>query len=649
MRKTRFVPPLAAAAWLAATGCERSQPGEGIHTAGFGSGEQLAAEVAQADTQGIVTRRIWAGEEVPLGSFSPDGKYLTFVDWTTGDLAIRDMQTGEERHITDEGSWTPRVEFAQESRISPDGRYVAYTWYEPVGAALQGVSPGIRVISIEGGARRVLVSNEDNQYAQPFDWSADGTRVLVGRMRSDGTTQIGLVDVADAELHIVKSLGRASLGNMALSPDGRYVAYDVQREEDSPEHTVHIVAADGSRDREVTGPRGHNIVLGWEPSGRYLLYYGDGSGSPSVWALRTTESRPRGAPILIRSDLWHLIPVGFTAAGDYFYGVTTGKVDMFTAMTDPETGAPIGEPQSVTPHYQAGTALYPRWSPDGRYLAYRRTPPSGRGTPYSLVIRAVESGEFREIGLDLRVMLTPDWSTDGRFMLVYGRDPQGRDGIYRIDVQTGEYGVVHTIEGNLRGAAWVDDGRTVVYKEAGIGSQAPDRCRFVTVELSSSREREVYRWPCFSKDWWWTLSPDRRTIAGMFDPGENPGENPWTLRLVSLSDGASRDLAEFNAMIGDNAAGPAMFPELSWTPDSRSFHFRGCSSPDQLIEALQRCPNWAFDVETGERRRLADDAPMGSIHPDGRRVAFADGETAYEIWVMEDYLPGETSEPGTRD
>ena len=259
---------------------------------------------------------------------------------------------------------------------------------------------------------------------------------------------------------------------------------------------------------------------------------------------------------------------------------------------------------------------------------------------HSLVIRGVESGEFREIGLDLRVMLTPDWSSDGRFLVVYGREGNGQtQGVYRIDVQTGEHGFAHTVETGMRGAAWVDDGRTVVYKELGGGdAPGPQWCRFVTLELSSGREREVYRWRCRSKDWWWTLSPDRRTIAGVFDPVENL-ENPWTLRLVSLSDGASRDLAEFKPWVGDDAAGPSVFPELYWTPDSRSVHFRGCLSPDQLIEALNRCPNWSFDVGTGERRRLADEAPIGSIHPDGRRVAFADGETAYEVWVMEDYLP----------
>jgi Tol biopolymer transport system component len=649
MRKTTIVLPLAAAVWLAATGCAPSDRGKGVQTAGFVSSAQLTADLAETDSQSIVTRRIVAGIEwMPMGSPSPDGRYVTDNSWEGGDLVLRDLQTGEERHITDQGSWTG--EWAEGSRISPDGRFVAYTWYGP--GAGGGVGYSVRIISVEGGQSRVLVSNEGNQYAQPFDWSADGTRVLVGLTRSDGTNQIGLVDVADGELHMVKSLGRASPANMALSPDGRHVAYDVQRDERSPERTVHIVAADGSRDREVTGPGGHNIVLGWEPSGRYLLYYGDGSGSPSVWALRTTEGRPQGEPVLIRSDLWHLIPMGFTAAGEYFYGVTTGKVDMFTVMTDPETGAPIGEPQSVTPHYQAGTALYPRWSPDGRYLAYRRTPPSGSGMRHSLVIRAVESGDFREIGLDLAVVLTPNWSSDGRFLVVYAQEGRtrgrNREGIYRIDVQTGEHGFAHTIEDNMRGVAWLDDGRTVVYKEV-RGGEGARECRFVTRELSSGREREIYRWSGLSMDWWWTLSPDRRTIAGVFGPAENPAESPWTLRLVSLSDGASRDLAEFKPWAADDAVGPSMWPELFWTPDSRSVHFRGCLSPVQVIEELNRCPNWSFDVETGERRRLADDAPIGSIHPDGRRVAFADGETSYEIWVMEDYLPGETPEPGTRE
>lgn len=641
MRKTTFVLPLAAAAWLAATGCAPADRSEEVHTAGFISSAQLDAGVAGADTQGtqgIVTRRVWAGTIEPGGSPSPDGRYVSFVDWSTGDMGIRDLSTGEERRITDEGSWD-KPEFAMVSRMSPDGRLVAYNWFEPGGTARSGWGASLRVVSAEGGDSRVLISKEDFTYTQPYGWSPDGSSVLVWLNASDNTNRIGLVAVADGELHIVKSLGWAQPSNMAVSADGRYVAYDVQRQESSPEHTVRIVATDGSGDRELTGRGGHNIVLGWEPSGRYLLYYGDHSGSPSVWALRLTDGQPQGEPVLIRSDIWHLVPMGFTAAGDLFYVVSTGKVDVFTVMTDPETGAPIGLPHSATPSLQAGEAWDPTWSPDGRHLAYRRMPTLGGVPGRTLVIRATESGEFHEIDLAVDDVKTPDWSSDGRFLLVQG-EGQGQLGIYRIDVQTGEQGFAHTVEGDMDGAAWLDNGRTVVYQQAGDWPGPDQWCRFVTVDLSSGREGEVYRSRSCAE--WWTLSPDRRTIAGTF-----PGDDGWHrhLRLISLSDGGARELARFIP----NAEG-MRYPLFSipyWTPDGRAVHIRGCDSPDQLLEALKRCPNWSFDVETGQRRRLADEAPIGSIHPDGRRVAFVDGETSYEIWVMENYLPGETSEPGT--
>ena len=94
--------------------------------------------------------------------------------------------------------------------------------------------------------------------------------------------------------------------------------------------------------------------------------------APDLGAL---EARPghlgtaairRAAALLRDSDL-EIDYAGFVEGTD----VTTGKVDMFTVLTEPETGAAIGEPRSVTPDHQAGTALYPRWSPDGRYLAPR--------------------------------------------------------------------------------------------------------------------------------------------------------------------------------------------------------------------------------------------------------------------------------------
>ena len=43
---------------------------------------------------GVVTRRVWAGPDVDFSTLvapSLDGRYLPFVDWNTGDLALRDL------------------------------------------------------------------------------------------------------------------------------------------------------------------------------------------------------------------------------------------------------------------------------------------------------------------------------------------------------------------------------------------------------------------------------------------------------------------------------------------------------------------------------------------------------------------------------
>src|SRR5712691_11876523 len=51
----------------------------------------LSGNVASRASE-MVTRRVWAGPDVDvMGSLSPDGHYLSCVDTTTGDLALRDL------------------------------------------------------------------------------------------------------------------------------------------------------------------------------------------------------------------------------------------------------------------------------------------------------------------------------------------------------------------------------------------------------------------------------------------------------------------------------------------------------------------------------------------------------------------------------
>ncbi len=51
---------------------------------------QLAALERTTDSEAMVATLVWKSD--PVGMPSPDGRYLSFVDWSTGDIAVRDLE-----------------------------------------------------------------------------------------------------------------------------------------------------------------------------------------------------------------------------------------------------------------------------------------------------------------------------------------------------------------------------------------------------------------------------------------------------------------------------------------------------------------------------------------------------------------------------
>ena len=598
--------------------------------------------VAQAKVQlsalghpisGVVTRQVWAPALGTEGGVSADGRYLSYVRWDTGNLALRDLTTGESRHLTKKGTWADSDEFAQASRISPDGKQVAYAWFNEKFYEL-------RIVGLDGSKPRVVYSNEEVYYIQPTAWSPDGKHILaLFSKKKDRTNQIVLVSSANGSVRVLKTLDWRYPSNVSISPDGRYLAYDFQAEEDSPGRDIFLLAIDGSREIPLIEHPADDLFPVWVPDGNRIVFGSDRTGTMGLWTLQVVDGKPQGSPELIKRDMGRFSPIGFTRSGSLYYSVASGIPDVYTARLDLGTGRFLAPATKVAQRF-VGTNFAPDYSPDGKYLLYlsqRGRTSFGLGSRV-LVIRSLESGKERVLSPKLafhRAHSLPRWSPDGRSILVAGRDLKGREGCHRIDAQTGE--VTSLVQrkttrwGQIARPVWSADGKAIVFQ------RGPS---LVVRHLESGQEKVLHSCDHIHA---WAVSPDGRQVA-LTVPSEDQAKdgtrrvvNSNVLLVMPATGGKTREL--FQVPAADEITA------VVWAPDGRQLLFARASGPLNKEEEL-----WRIPAEGGEPQKLALDLTAKQLaslrfHPDGTRIAFTAGDRKEEVWVMENFLPEPTVAP----
>jgi Tol biopolymer transport system component len=579
----------------------------------------LSGNVASSSSE-MVTRRVWAGPDVDVGgSLSPDGRYLSCVDGTTGDLALLDFVTGKKRRLTHKASSAEQVEF---SAISPDGKEVVYNWFNKDG------SPDLRIVGVDGSAPRILYSDKGALPA-PGDWSPDGKYILTSIYREPSSFQIALISVADGSMRVLKTLDWFPT-NGKFSPDGRYIAYDLAQQQDSGNRDIFLLAADGSREIRVVEHPADDQLLGWTPDGNHILFASDRSGSMSAWAIRVADGKPQGSPELVKSDIGQVIPIGFTRAGSFYYGLVTGTSDIYTADFDPATGKVVTQPENGTQRF-VGSNSSPAWSPDGQYLAYishnRHWLANQR--PEVITIRSLKTGEERELPPKLSFLWGPlRWAPDGRSILASGKDWKVQHGLFRVDAQTGEVTpVLLWGDAEISNPAWFPDGKRLLYRRGESGTRAET---ILVRDLGTGREKELFRSAAGVKIDDIALSSDGQQVALTLLEKETRSS---VLKVLPVAGGDANELVR--AKEPEVISGDA----LSWSSDSRYIIFGKATSQEGKTQLLAISPGGGEPHALGLAMHFVRDV---SFHPDGHRIAFetSPGEgNKIEVWVMENFLP----------
>jgi Tol biopolymer transport system component/beta-lactamase regulating signal transducer with metallopeptidase domain len=565
----------------------------------------------------ISLRRIWAGPGVDLGGApSPDGEYISYVDWDTGDLAVYEVATGKKRRLTNKGSWDESDEFAEFSRWSPEGKRIVYDWYN------KDYFIELRIVGLDGSEPRILYRNKEVTWARTYDWSPDGKQILACFSTKEGD-QIVLVSVEDGSVRILKTLKRYYPQNMVFSPDGRYIVYDFPQKESSLESDIFQLLADGSREIPLIVHPADDCVLGWTPDGKNILFISDRTGSPCMWSIAIADGRVQGIPKLIRKDIGQKFrSMGFTKEGSYYYGCGgEGGFDVYIAKLDLQTGKVLSPPQKAIQRFEGHNAT-PDYSPDGKYMAYV----SHRGSRHQILcIRSLESGQEQEFPSKLMRMTDPKWSPEGNFILIAGMDYNiNRYGNYQVDPKTGIFTPVllPSKEFRFNSHEWSRDGESYFMGRSSVKNK---HSQIMLREIKRGKEKEIYHLPRLER-FRLACSPDGKWLAFI------NMRNDSALRIIPSAGGEPRELYRCEPK-------KEQLLTCKWTTDGKYILF--------VIRKIEQKESslWRIPVEGGEAQKIDLGINIGglSIHPDGQHIAFGTRENQpAEVWVMENFLPEAT-------
>lgn len=334
---------------------------------------------------------------------------------------------------------------------SPDGGRIAYL-------RQQGGDCTLRIVGALGGAAR-SVGRCYGRTVDYFDWTADGSGLLVARMASDlggagAATRIARLDLETGALQPIDYAPRDAHEldlEPQASPDGRWIAF---RRGVAPYSALWVMPAAGGAARVLDARAARLRGIAWYPDSAALLVSADYDGTQALHRIALDGSATvalgvadahfpavaRGRPLAVAAVERQLHQVRELRAVDG--AMVPGRaIPRASRSDDMPAYAPDGRrfafvsrrsgvPELWVHDFATGaahpaTALggmepeWPQWSPDGGRIAF-----IVRGMDAALMVLDLDSGRVRRLAAPGPVRFG-GWSRDGSALFASVRDAEG--------------------------------------------------------------------------------------------------------------------------------------------------------------------------------------------------------------------------------
>ena len=462
-------------------------------------------------------------------------------------------------------------------RFAPDGSHVAYS------ASYDG-NVDVYVIPSRGGEPRRLTHHP--MADRVVGWTPDGKRVLFASARESGRQRYNQFYTVSIEGGLPEKLPVPYGEFGGYSPDGRQFAYmpmaqdfrNWKRYRGGWSPDIWIFDLQSKAAKNITTNPANDAQPMWHGNTIYFISDRGANERNNIWAYDTKAASMKQVTQLGDFDITFpsLGPDGivFQAGGRlYFFDVASGKprevpvsvvtdettlrartakVDtLIQGATPSPTGkralfeargdifsAPAEHGPVVNVTRSSGVAdRFPRWSPDGKWLAYW----SDRSGEYELTIRPAEGpGPEKKItALGKGFRYEPYWSPDARKIAFVNQAMQ----IHVVDVETGKVAKIDESpiwlgHGQLQGFGfqWSPDSRWVSYSRPTDDANS-------AIFLYDTRASKLTRATTgYLNDTQPTFDPDGRYLFYAsdreFEPVYGSFDNSWTYpnptRLVAV-------------------------------------------------------------------------------------------------------------------
>jgi Tol biopolymer transport system component/DNA-binding winged helix-turn-helix (wHTH) protein len=410
--------------------------------------------------------------------------------------------------------------------ISPDDSTLLYGGFER-----RGDNSELWTMPVEGGTAKRL----GNRTATGAAYSPDGKLIAFTHgtalllMHADGTNARKLADLAGPPSWV------------AWSPDGQRLRFTMNPLFAGEQNSLWEISSDGKNLHQLLAGWSHpasECCGSWTPDGRYFIFTSAHSGTMNLWALRERGSMHRRSPQgPFQLTFGPNTPLnGVPGRGGnhiFFYnGVwrqEMERLDLKTKQISPFLSSPYVDLESYSRDgvwisyvdSQSGRLLrsradgteaielalaklspsFPRWSPDGKWVAFGGDVP---GHPGAVYVVSANGGNPEPLIQSNTETSDADWSNDGtKLVLTQTAMPPDSAGyeLFYVDFATRKAQKIPGSE-HLAMSRWSPDGRL-------ISATSDDQSQLKLLDVSTGKWSVIARGTALGISVW---SPDSRYL-----------------------------------------------------------------------------------------------------------------------------------------